>query len=95
VSGAVTGGKRLGVQHHDGDWFTSYSPRASNAYAEGQWDQWVDLAIKILRDPLTAITRPEAHELAQQLEPKNFYDECGRELAEAEIEARFTRKLAT
>lgn len=42
-----------------GDFFTSWSPRNSNNLAEGPWDQWVDLALMILNDPMTDIVRPD------------------------------------
>ena len=92
---AIHGGKRCGVQWTPwmGDWFTSWSPRNWNNHAEGPWAHWVDLAVQILRDPMTAIVRPEAHALAQQIEPRNFYDYADRLLTEGddgELAARFT-----
>lgn len=88
----VQSGKRCGVQHDPwmGDWFTSWSPRNANSNAEGPWAHWVDLAVRILRDPMTAIVRPEAHELAQQIEPRDFYADSDRPLTEAEVITRFT-----
>ncbi len=85
--------KRLGVQWTPwmDDWFTSWSPRNDNNHAEGHWDHWVDLLIGILRDPLTSIVRPEAHEAAQQLQTCDFYDEVNRALTETELRARFTQ----
>jgi hypothetical protein len=67
----IQAGRRCGVWHAPwmGDWFTSWSPRNGNNNAEGPWEHWVDLAIQILRDPMTAKVRPEAHELAQQFQP--------------------------
>lgn len=88
----IHAGKRCGVQWTPwmDDWFTSWSPRNSNSNAEGPWDQWVDLAIEILKDPLTAIVRPEAHALVQQLQACGFYTEANRNLTEAELIERFT-----
>lgn len=89
---AIQAGKRCGVQHDPwmGDWFTSWSPRNGNSNAEGPWEHWVDLAVKILRDPMTAIVRPEAHQVAQQLQAHGFYDQHGRDLTEAELIKRFS-----
>lgn len=91
---ALSAGKRCGVQWTPwmGDWFTSWSPRNSNNHAEGPWDHWVDLAIQILQDPMTALVRPEAHKLAKGMEVKDFYTETGRDLTDAELEARFPDK---
>lgn len=88
---AVQAGKRCGVQWTPwmGDWFTSWSPRNDNNNAEGPWDHWVDLAVRILRDPLTAKVRPEAHALAQQLQPCDFYSETNRDLTDDELRDRF------
>lgn len=88
---AIQAGKRCGVQWAPwmGDWFTSWSPRNWNNNAEGPWDHWVDLAVKILRDPMTALVRPDAHEAAKALEPRDFYTETGRELSGEELAARF------
>lgn len=85
-------GKRCGVQHDPwmGDWFTSWSPRNGNSNAEGPWAHWVDLAVRILRDPMTEKVRPEAHALAQQLEPRSFYSGADRLLGEDELRERFT-----
>jgi hypothetical protein len=80
---AIDAAKRCGVQ---------WSPRNDNNNAEGTWDHWVDLAVKILQDPMTALVRPEAHELAKGLETKDFYDESSRCLTDAELEARFPDK---
>jgi len=86
-----TGGKRLGMERSDwlSDWFTSYSPRNSNSNAEGPWDHWVDFAVQILRHPATAIVRPEAHAAVQSVEPRDFYDETGRDLTAEEQEELF------
>lgn len=90
----INAGKRCGVQWQPwmDDWFTSWSPRNSNNNAEGPWDHWVDLAIQILQDPMTAIVRPDAFEAAKQLTAIEFYDEVGRDLTEAELAARFALK---
>ncbi|BET51790.1 hypothetical protein RGQ21_67720 [Kitasatospora aureofaciens] len=84
-------GKRLAVQRSDflRDWFVSYSPRNCSEYAEGPWEHWVDLAVKILQDPLTAITRPEAHELSKQLEVMDYYSDANRYLTDEELIERF------
>ena len=86
----VRAAKRCGVQWAPwmGDWFTSWSPRNGNSNAEGTWDHWVELAIKVLRDPLTKIVHPEAHELGIRLEPRSFYDDSGRTLTDGELAAR-------
>jgi hypothetical protein len=85
------GGKRCGLQWAPwmGDWFTSWSPRNDNWNAEGTWDHWVDLAILILQDPMTAIVRPDAHRIAQELAAIGFYNESGRVLTDDELKARF------
>jgi hypothetical protein len=87
----IQAAKRCGVQWTPwmGDWFTSWSPRNENSNAEGTWDHWVELAVKILRDPMTAIVRPEAHKAAQALEPRDFYDSSDRTLADDELAACF------
>jgi hypothetical protein len=68
-----------------GDWFMSYSPRNDNSNAEGQWDQWVSLALQILQHPATRLVRPEAHAAVQELDPKRFYSEVERGLTEEEV----------
>jgi hypothetical protein len=90
---AIKSGKRCGVQWTPWmeDWFTSWSPRNDNNNAEGPWDHWVDLAIRILQDPLTAIVRPEAHKTVQGLQAADFYTETKRDLTEAELVERFTQ----
>lgn len=90
---AVSAGKRLGVQWAPwmGDWFTSWSPRNSNSNAEGQWDQWVDLAIQILRDPLTEKVRPEARAAALQLQTYGFYAEVRTRLTDSDLDERFRK----
>lgn len=90
---AVQAGKRCGVQWAPwmDDWFTSWSPRNDNSNAEGPWDHWVDLAIEILRDPLTAKVRPEVHELMQKVAPFGFCDGANRYLTEDELSERFNQ----
>lgn len=87
----IEGGKRLGVRRSDflRDWFVSHSPRNDSYCAEGPWEHWVDLAVHILQDPLTGITRPEAHELAKQLDVKDYYSDADRYLTDEELVARF------
>lgn len=89
---ALSGGKRCGVQWAPwmGDWFTSWSPRNDNMNAEGPWDHWVDLAIQILKDPMTATVRPEVYELAQAMHTAGLYDETGHDLTDDELESRFS-----
>lgn len=87
--------KRCGMEWTPwmGDWFVSYSPRNGNSNSEGTWDHWVDLALMILRDPLTEIVRPEAHAAVANVAPIGFYDESARHLTDAEIAARFREPL--
>lgn len=73
-----------------GDWFTSWSPNNSNNNAAGTWDHWVDLALKVLKDPLTALVRPDAHEAVRAVPANDFYDESHRTLTDEELRARFT-----
>lgn len=88
---AVPAGRRCALDWAPwmGDWFVSSSPRNGNSNAEGQWDHWVDLAIGILKDPLTAIVRPEAHAAAADLATHDFYSEANRHLTDDELNARF------
>lgn len=88
---AVPAGKRCAVDWAPwmGDWFVSSSPRNGNSNAEGPWDHWVDLAIGILRDPMTAIIRPDAHAAVQALATNNFYSEANRNLTDADLAERF------
>lgn len=88
---AIKAGKRLGMRWAPwmGDWFTSWSPRNDNDHAEGYWDQWVDLALKILQDPMTKIVRPDAHEAVAEVPVCNFYSEANRVLTAEELAARF------
>lgn len=87
----IEGGKRLAVRRGDfgRDWFVSHSPRNDSHYGEGPWEHWVDLAVRILQDPLTAITRPDAHELSKQLDVKDYYSDADRYLTDEELVARF------
>jgi hypothetical protein len=89
--------KRCGVQwaHWMGDWFTSWSPRNMNNYAEGSWDHWVELAVGILQDPLTKVVRPEAFEAAAPLVRQNFYDESNRRLTDEELAQRFPEEATS
>jgi hypothetical protein len=84
-------GKRCGVQwaHWMDDWFTSWSPRNSNNNAEGPWDHWVDLALMILQDPMTAKVRPEAQAAVKNVQTKDFYDEADTYLTEEDLAERF------
>lgn len=93
---AISAAKRAGIQWTPwmGDWFTSWSPRNGNNNAEGTWDHWIDLAINVLRDPMTAIVHPEAHRIAQALTARNFYDESNRTLTDDELAARFAEGAA-
>lgn len=86
--------KRCGVKWAPwmGDWFVSWSPRNSNEHSEGTWDHWVDLALLILHDPMTAIVRPEAQAAVADVKPMDFYDESNRELTDEELAARFPSK---
>lgn len=88
---AIEAGKRLGLRWAPWmtDWFVSWSPRNGNEHAEGYWDHWVDLAVKILQDPLTGLVRPDAHEAVAGLEPCNFYSEANRILTAEELAERF------
>lgn len=89
-------GKRLGVQWTPwmGDYFTSWSPRNGNSHAEGPWAQWVDLALRILQDPMTATVRPELHGLVAGLEVRDFYDEADVYMTEEMLRQRFARESA-
>lgn len=85
--------KRLGMEWTPwmGDWFTSWSPRNSNSHGEGTWDHWVDLALSILSDPLTAIVRPDVHDMSLAGKRQNFYDQSNRRLTYVELRKRFER----
>jgi hypothetical protein len=89
----ISAGKRCGVNWTPwmGDWFVSHSPRNSNSNAEGPWDHWVDLAIRILRDPMTAKVRPAAHAAAAGLEMQEFYDGANVRLDGEDLRERFTK----
>ena len=88
----ATSGKRCGVQWAPwmGDWFSSSSPRNGNNNAEGPWDHWVDLALKILSDPLTKIVRPDA--FMDSPTTFDFYSEANRTLTSEELIARFPQR---
>ena len=90
-----SGGKRCGVQWAPwmGDWFTSWSPRNSNNHSEGPWAHWVDLALKILQDPMTELIRPEARAAVAGLEPRNYYDEWDAEVGETALRERFGHEV--
>lgn len=94
--GAVPAGKRCALDWAPwmGDWFVSSSPRNGNSNAEGQWDHWVDLAIGILKDPLTELVRPEAHAAAKDLPTHGFYSGANRSLTDEELNTRFGKPLA-
>jgi hypothetical protein len=87
----IEAGKRLAVRKGDflRDWFVSHSSRNDSYCGEGPWEHWVDLAVKILQDPLTAITRPEAHEAAKQLDVQDYYSDANRYLTDEELIQRF------
>lgn len=88
--------KRLGIRWAPwmGDWFVAWSPRNDNTHAEGEWDQWVDLAIQILQSPLTELTRPAAHEAVQGLGTENYYTGSKRYLEPDELQHHFAADLA-
>src|SRR5690606_4831178 len=87
----VCAGKRCGVDWVPwmGDWFVSSSPRNDNNNAEGPWDHWVDLALGILQDPLTAKVRPQAHAAVSGLPRNNFYSEANTYLTDEDLVGRF------
>ncbi len=89
------GGKRCGLRWAPfmGDWFTSWSPRNDNSNAEGHWDHWVDLALHILRDPMTAKVRPAAHAAVAGVEPLNLYTETGADLSYEDLAERFATEV--
>jgi hypothetical protein len=74
-------GKRLGVAWAPwmGDWFTSHSPRNSNANAEGSWCQWANLAAAILAHPMTAEVAPHLHRTDLDFND-SMYDDLGTTL---------------
>lgn len=92
--GAIHAGKRCAVNWTPwmGDWFVSHSPRNGNSHAEGPWDHWVDLAIGILKDPMTAKVRPEAHAAVADLATYDFYDESKVRLTDEDLAVRFPGK---
>ncbi len=91
----VEAAKRLGLTwyHELGDWFASYSPRNGDGNAEGTWDHWVDLALQILRDPMTATVRPDAHRAVSGVAPVGFYSESNRKLTADELVERFAGEI--
>jgi hypothetical protein len=88
-------GKRCGVQWTPwmGDWFTSWSPRNYNSHAEGPWAHWVELALAILRDPMTEHIRPELRALVADAEPHDYYDSADRYLTYSELRARLESEV--
>jgi hypothetical protein len=90
---ALDAGRRLGVQWDPwmGDWFTSWSPRNSNSHAEGPWAQWIDLAIAILQDPMTAKARPDAHAMVASSTTGEYDTDCA--LSNEDLIARFGEKF--
>jgi hypothetical protein len=44
----IVAGRRLAIMPSIGDWYVSYSPRNDNSNAEGPWEEWVELARRIL-----------------------------------------------
>lgn len=60
--------RRLGLSWFPilGDWFTAWRPNHGPGTAEGPWGDWVDLAVLILRHPLTAQSHPELYQLANE-----------------------------
>lgn len=91
---AVSAGKRCGVQWAPwmDDWFTSWSPRNSNNHAEGPWDHWVDLALRILADPMTKLVRPEVFD--EEYRGLDHYSESSRPLTADELADRFKGREA-
>ena len=85
------GGKRCGLTWTPwmGDRFTSHSPRNDNSHAEGYWDHWIDLALEILRDPMTAKVRPDAHAAVAGVEPMDLYDGPNVQLTYEDLAERF------
>lgn len=86
----VNAGKRCAVDWYPafGDWFMSCSPRNRNSNAEGPWAHWVDLALQILQDPLTAKTRPDAHAAVQALQLCIYQGDV--DLTDTDLRDRFT-----
>lgn len=89
----ISAAKRCGVQWAPwmGDWFTSWSPRNDNSNAEGSWEHWTELAIRILQHEATAIVRPDAHAAVADLMLLDPYSETKRKLTEDEIKTLFAR----
>lgn len=59
----VSGGRRCGVAKSGvlSDWYVSYSPRNDNMNAEGRWEDWANLARRILAHPLTQEHAPHLY----------------------------------
>lgn len=87
----IASSKRLTITHASwmGDWFVSHSPRNGNSNAEGQWGQWVELALSILQHPATEVCRPLAHAAVAGLLVNNFYTETSHEFTGEEIAKYF------
>lgn len=49
---AINAARRLGMRKSDwlGNWYVSWSPRNCNNNAEGPWEDWVELARRILAE---------------------------------------------
>ncbi len=91
---ALSAAKRLGLDWTPwmGDWFVSWSPRNSNSNAEGTWEHWTELAIRILQHQATALVRPDAHAAVDGLPLLDPYDETKRYLTDDEVAALFGRQ---
>lgn len=65
----IEAGRRLGVRTSEsfGDWFVSHSPRNDNSYAEGPWEAWIELAVRILLAPGTQSLRSDLYEVVAEL----------------------------
>lgn len=87
----INAAKRLGVTWAPwmGDWFVAHSPRNNNTHGEGYWEHWVVLALRILADPLTKASWPEAHALVEGFDIPNVYSGCDRPVSIAALRARF------
>lgn len=92
---AIGAAKRLGIRWTPamGDWFTSWSPRASSSTGEGPWEHWIELALAILQHPFTRIVRPDVAGVVQrypaELERRHPYDETHRSLTTDELAEMF------
>jgi hypothetical protein len=87
----VAASKRLTITRSEflGDWFMSHSPRNGNGNAEGQWGQWVELALSILKHPATELCRPEVHTAVKKFLVNDFYTETSHDLTDEEIKRLF------